>query len=369
MPGSSSIDIVIPSYRLDESVLLRIIQLQQPANWQVFIYIIADNHALQIPAALQQMQKEGRVQIIINERNMGVSASRNIGIGAGSAKWILFLDDDIIPGPDLLFAYTRAITKHADAIGFVGVVDFPKPFNAATLALEINGSLTHFSMAKYKPSMIWAPTANIVLNRNKMHPGLFDTALTKSGEDIDFLVRNSLLFDERYIAVPDAMVVHPWWNSGSIQTGRLFRYGEGGAQIAMKSPVKAYTYRDFTNTAETLLLLVLVWPLAMLNGYGALIGKLALIIIAAEFLTNWLKVIIKGKLFSPVVTFYLLWIKNCYEAGYLYAALKKGHIAGFGERVDLGFARPNPSPFRLNRWKIIKLLLITLMVFILIVVK
>lgn len=367
MPGNQSLDIVIPSYRLDESVLLNIIQLQHPENWHVFTYIIVDNIELAIPSSLQQLQREGKIQVSVNAKNIGVSASRNIGIGCGTSKWILLLDDDIIPDPFLLLAYARAIEANAEALGFVGVVDFPKPVNAATLALEINGSLTHFNMARHKPSMIWAPTANIVLNRNKMHPGLFDTGLTKSGEDIDFLVRNSLLFNERYISVSDALAVHPWWDNGTVQSNRLFRYGEGGAQIAMKSPVKEYTYRDFTNTVETLLLLVLLWPVAMFYGYGALIGKLALVIIVAEFLTNWLKVIIKGKLYSPMVAFYLMWIKNCYEAGYMVAALGSGHIAGFGERVDLGFARPHPSPFRLNRWKIIKLLLISGMLFLIVI--
>lgn len=367
MPGNHSLDIIIPSYRLDESVLLNIIQLQHPENWHVFIYIIVDNIEIPIPSSLQQLQREGKIKISVNAKNIGVSASRNIGIGTSTSKWILFLDDDIVPDPLLLLAYARAIEKNTEALGFVGVVDFPKPINAATLALEINGSLTHFNMARYKPSMIWAPTANIVLNRNKMHPGLFDTTLIKSGEDIDFLVRNSLLFNERYISVPDALVVHPWWDNGTVQSKRLFRYGEGAAQIAVKSPVKEYTYRDFTNTVETLLVLVLLFPLAIFYGYGALIGKLALVLIVAEFLTNWFKVITKGKIYSPLVAFYLMWIKNCYEAGYLVAALRSGHIAGFGERMDLGFARPHPSPFRLNRWKIIKLLLIIGMIFLIVI--
>lgn len=366
MAGNQSIDIIIPSYRLNESFLSPIVQLPHPPGWAVSIYIIADNPATDVPQLLQQWAKEGRIHLLINSRNEGPGQTRNNGIRAGSGKWIILLDDDVMPQEDLLYAYAAAIENNPEAIGFVGVTEFPQPVNAATLALKINGTISHFDLAKYQPSMLWAPTANFVLNRDKLDPSLFDPSLKKSGEDIEFLVRNSFRSGQQYISVPGALVRHPWWNDGGVQTNRLFRYGGGGSEIARKPVIKPYTYRDFTNTPETLFLLLLLLPFAIVWGFIYPVALIAISVLLAEFITNWVKAIIRGKTYSMAVAFQLAWIKNVYETGYLYCSLKDGHFGGFMERTDLGFVKPHPSPFRLNRWKIIKtvvLLILLLLMF------
>lgn len=358
MTGNRSIDIVIPSYRLDESFLSPIIQLPHPPGWAVSIYIVADNPAADVPGRLQQWAQEGRIQLFINSRNEGPGQTRNYGIRAGKGKWIILLDDDVKPQEDLLHTYVQAIENNPEAIGFVGVTEFPSPVNAATLALKLNGSITHFDMARYRPSMLWAPTANLVLNRDKLDPALFDPSLKKSGEDIEFLVRNSFRSGQPYISVPGAVVKHPWWDNGAVQTNRLFRYGGGGSEVAAKPVIRPYTYRDFSNTPETLLLLLLILPFALAGNFAYVIAIVAVSVVLAEFITNWLKAIIRGKTWSLAVAFQLMWLKNVYETGYLYCSLAESRLSGFMERTDLGFVKRHPGPFRLNRWKIIKMLII-----------
>lgn len=361
MEDKYSIDIVVPSFRLDETILTDIINLPKPDGFNVSTYIIADNPNVVVPESIRNLDEAGKIHLIINEVNLGFSATRNKGIRAGSGKWTLLLDDDIKPRPDLLTAYAAAIKENADAIGFAGVTCFPAPFNAVTRALEINGSVSHFKAALQHTELIWAPTANIMLNKQKVDKELFDTRLKYSGEDIDFLVRNCLLFREKYTGVPDAVVVHPWWDNGHAQTTRMFRYGVGASQIARKEPVKKYTYRDFTNTSETLLLLILLLPLLLITGYGYFAAAFVISLLAAEFITNWLKAIIAGKTYSPVIAFHLMWVKNCWEYGYLYGSLTEGYFNGFAQRIEMGFVKPHPSPFRTNRWKIIKLVLLVLL--------
>lgn len=347
-----SIDIVIPTFRLDEKVLLDIIHLPQPEAFRFHIYIIADNPAASIPASIRALHDAGRIRLTVNPRNLGVAATRNAGIRAGNGKWILFLDDDVYPDQQLLYAYAVAISRHPDALGLAGSTRFPAPFNAVTTALEISGNTYHFKAAAYHDSLIWAPTANIMLNREKLDHELFDPALV-TGEDIDFLVRHCLASGERYISVPDALVTHPWWNNGQVQTKRMMSYGKGASQIARKLPVSNYTYIDFTNTSETILLLLLVMPFYT---HFAATGIAAVLI--AEYLTNWLKGGITGGSWSPVVGFYLMWMKNCREFAFLKESLFTGYWKGFARRIETGFVKPHPSPFRLNKWKIIKMILI-----------
>ena len=358
MKGDYTIDVVIPSFRLDEEILHRIVDLSTPVNFTVVVYIISDNPKLTVPQSILNLYNSGKINLVINETNIGFSASRNMGIRAGNGKWILLLDDDIIPNENLLISYANAIAANENAIGFAGVTFFSQPFNAVTKALEISGATGHFKSAQHIRSMKWAPTANIVLNRYKILNSLFDETLKAGGEDIDFLVKNSLHFNENYISVPGATVEHPWWNKGKLQTARMFRYGIGAADIAIKDPIKNYTYRDFLNTSELLLLLLLILPFAAFHHHQKIIVVCCVAVIILEFITNYLKAIIIGKTFSPVVAFNLSWLKNCREAGYLYGSLAKGHINNFAARIDMGFTKPHPTPFRLNRWKIIKMLIL-----------
>ena len=352
-----AIDIIIPSFRLEEQFLLPILSLNKPPYFRIHFFIICDNPGKKIPDAIQQLTHSGEVTIMLNESNLGPSASRNKGIQLGNAKWILLLDDDIRPEENLLHAYAAAIQRQPDAIGFAGPCFFPRHFNAATTALDLNGSTSHFTAASRVVDQYWVPTANVMLNREKLDGDLFDPGL-RTGEDIDFLLRNALRFGGKYISVPDAIVLHPWWNNGTVQTKRQFQYGMGASQLLTKSPVKDYTWFDFTNTPETLFLWLLLLPFAIWFEWNRSYLLFPVALLFAEWLTNWFKAIWLGKTASPIVASLLAWTKNCREAGQLFGTLSKMQLSRFAKRIDLGFEKPHPSPFRLNRWKIIKMLVL-----------
>jgi len=197
-----------------------------------------------------------------------------------------------------------------------------------------------------------------MLNRDKMDPELFSERLKKGGEDIEFLVRNATINKEKYISVSDAVVEHPWWNGGD--TRRLFRYGAGAAQIAPLPAIKDYTYHDFTNTTETLFLFLVSSPLIVPQQSWGLLLTLALIVVLAEFMTNCIRCVYLSGKFSLRLAFHLFWLKNCYEAGYFCESVLRGRISGYAERIEMGFSKRNPSWFRLNKWKIIKMCLIAI---------
>ena len=55
----------------------------------------------------------------------GASAARNVGVAASDADWVLFLDDDTTPSPDLLHQYAEA------AEAWLGDPDAPEPYGFA----------------------------------------------------------------------------------------------------------------------------------------------------------------------------------------------------------------------------------------------
>ena len=355
---ANTIDVVIPSFRLDEGILLGIFNVEKPVGFTINFFVIADNPNLEVPNSILKLDQQGAIKLVVNAENLGFSKTRNKGIGLGTGKWVLLLDDDIVPENSFLVAYTDSIISHPNAIGFAGVTEFPAPFNAATQAMELHGMTGHFKAANQYHELMWVPTANVMLNREEMDTSLFNEDLLKGGEDIEFLVRNSKLSGKKYIGVPNARVEHPWWNGGVIQTERTYRYGAGAAQIANLSAIRKHTYHDFTNTSETLLLLILSSPLIGVNWSWPLLISIILIVVGAELLTNLIRSVYLFKGISLSLAWYLFWLKNCYEFGYLFESLRTGRLLGFAERIDMSFAKENPSWFRLNKWKIVKMILI-----------
>lgn len=357
-----SIDIVIPSFRLNEEILIGIFSLKKPKSCLVKYFLIADNPSVVISEKLSQNITENNVTLLVNSINLGFSRTRNKGIDAGNGDWIVLLDDDIIPQPDLLIVYSNAIEEYPDSIGFAGATKFPKPFNIVTEALFLNGSVGHFDSTIKGKEISWTPTANVLLNRKKLADRRFLPELKNGGEDIELLFRNSVENSQKYISIPEAYVTHPWWNEGRSQIKRMFRYGKGISDIIDLPHHRSYTYLDFTTTIEsTLLILFFAIATYFIDGSFPVLLVLLTFILLAEFLTNLIRSIKLSGRFSLNLAVQMLLHKNSYEAGALFRILEKRKFNYIFKRLDVSFTKPNPSAFRLNKWKIIKLSLIVIM--------
>lgn len=353
----TDLDIIVPSFRLDMPVLEKIINLERPPGLRAHLYIIADNPQLAVPEALKAAARQERIRLHVNQCRQGPSVSRNEGIRMSRSPWILLLDDDIDPVPDLLYTYAAAINEFPDALGFAGSTRFPEPVNSVTRAFQILGVPDSYAAAEKKETLVWASASNVLLNRAKMDISLFDGKL-QAAEDIDFLTRNSLQYHETYRSLPAALVHHPWWNNGRQQTARFFGWGAGAAQLARKKPASYYIYYDLTNPLETLLLLALLSPLAWYFNWLPLVYTLSVAVLLAEFLICWGKTIQTGKSFSPLVALNLMWTKNVFEAGRLRSHIRERYWQGFAQRVDLAFDKTFPPDFRLDHWRWLKMALV-----------
>lgn len=355
-----SIDVVIPSFRLNADILKKILDLTAPPDVNLQFIIVADNPEIDVPEEIKACSKNKALKILINEINLGFSATRNRGIDESKSDWILLLDDDIDPDQHLIVKYSEAVKLHPDAIGFIGTTYMPAPFNVVTTALHIYGITGHFTSATREKEMVWAPTANILLNKKKLAARRFNEILKNGGEDIELLSRNAMENGATYFPVPEAFVVHPWWNNGKSQVKKMFNYGKASTDVLRFGHIKRYAFLDFTNTSESLCLLFLFAVLqSLIMGPDIhLYLLLTWLIIFSEFLICVIKAAFALKKISLSVSFQLFLHKLAYETGAVLQAIRTGKITAFSRRVDLSFRKPNPPPFRLNRWKIIKMLMI-----------
>ena len=324
-----SIDVVIPSYNFNEKLIDRIKQIRIPEGVIVKYFIVIDNPVLKLPAR----EIEG-ITLIKNDENKGAHISRNVGIEAGNGEWILFLDDDIKPEPDLITKYYDMI-KENDAPGYIGKTGFPDPCNRFTRAVVDSDILTFFSLAETRSSMWWGVTANMMINRKAMGDIRFDERFPKAGggEDIDLCLRICKRTDKEFLTVPEAVVSHGWWNQGKFGLKRFGRWTYGDSRLTVLHP--ELRYYNFPNVVEGVLLGFLGSMLAYYLGHAELWWSLMIpcAILLADVFGEFIKLGLT-KRWSLINAALVTAIRGANDAGRLLGNLSRGRIHGVLERFD-----------------------------------
>ncbi len=345
---------------MNETVLLPILNLEKPADAQIRFFLICDNPVAELTGALKEVCERPDIQFLKNEVNLGVSATRNRGIDHSSADWILFLDDDIIPSPDILIQYTNGIRNNPGEIGFIGPVDLPAPTHAFNKAVIANGSMDIFGIARKRDGFAWGATANIMFNRKAVGSLRFSAVYPKmgGGEDVDFSYhlrdRNQR---KRIKCLPEAAVTHPWWGNEKPVWSRPFRYGIGNSYLAGQHP--SYAYYDFLSTPETLLICLVVMPILVLSGivgWAACLWFLAGILLIEAIATS-IQLIKRSRKSSPSVLGYGIALRFIYELGMLQGSLSRGRLDEIGLRFNFEGKTNNPPFYHSNTRRLVKWIL------------
>lgn len=360
-----SIDIIIPSFRLDEKYILPILRLPKPAHAVIRFFLVVDNPSVVPSDNIRSLVDNNNIFLIVNEKNMGAAETRNKGIELSQAYWILFLDDDISVNDDLLATYVRAAETHPEEIGFIGLVRLPEPQTAFTKAIKASGAMDIFSIAAHKPSFAWGATANIMVKRSAVGDTRFSAVYPKSGggEDVDFFlkVREKNGF-RNFRTLPEAAVVHPWWNNESVDFGRPFRYGKGNSWLGDLNP--QYTYHDFLNTPETLLLSLLAAFLLLLFKPAWVAPVLVFIagVLVIEIIASAVQTIKRYPSAGPKVMLYVMVLRLVHETGVLWGKLSRLKLKGIGERFHDNGVIKKIDFYRSNTYRTVKWVLYALLI-------
>ncbi|KAG9014685.1 hypothetical protein FRB94_010532 [Tulasnella sp. JGI-2019a] len=311
-----TLDVIVPCYRVNIGILDRILELK-PSNTcsTMFIIIIDDPHSPNIIELLAKYGARPDVRIRVNVRNLGASESRNRGMRESSAEWVHFLDDDVEPDSALLKNAERYIRQHPDAAGFIGATLFPCAETVATAAIYL-ASVTYFwdiaKKMKDHRDLPWGVTANLIARRNIQDDIYYDPVFPKTGggEDIDFCLKKRRARMDHggggFLAAPDVIVTHPWWNGGGRSYQRFWKWAQGDGALVRMYP--EYTYRDFApNSGECLLVCVIALVLA--TGFG---------LVTVNWRVAWLAVKMILSLMAANLLHDLYW-HLCWEAERLQA--------------------------------------------------
>lgn len=249
--GRVTIDVVIPSIRLDARGLLEALHMDVPPGAAVRYYVVSDNPSLRPGVTVHRGVP---VHVMVNADSLGAPLSRNVGLEAGTGRYVLFVDDDVAISPGLLRPYLDAILEDPGAPGYVGPTVFPDPVNSFTRGIVASGMLTFFGLPANPRLVAWGTTSNLMVRRDAVGDIRFSADFPKhgGGEDIDFCIRVAKRNGRWFRTVPGAAVRHPWWRGAARSYARFFRWSFGDSRLVRLHPEHAY--RGLPDMVETLAL-------------------------------------------------------------------------------------------------------------------
>ena len=361
------IDVVIPSIRPNASNLSRIVSLEAPPQTSVRYYVVVDTDE-PIDSMAQGLASRKNTTSIVNDRNRGAAFSRNRGFSAGSGDFVLFIDDDTEPDPDLIAAYRRAVDGNPDAPGFAGTTRFKPAINSFTSGMVASGIPDVWSMAETHATLAWGVTSNLLVRRSTAKDVRFSEVFPKGGggEDIDYGLCLTSRCGRPLVSVPEAITIHDWWNGGRRQYRRLFRWAYGDSRLGQLHP--EHRFYAPPNLVETLTVGLVVLGITIGAGFidplrvALWAGAMIFVDLAVEVVRlsgTGRKAGVRTSLEAAV-------IRCTNDLGRLVGNLRRGRLAGFMERFDYFCTRETvPHELRLATAKFFMFLAASIIVFVL----
>jgi GT2 family glycosyltransferase len=112
-----SLTVAIPSYGRDEVLIDTVAALLalDPPPWELLLVDQTPRHDPAAETQLSSWQREGRLRWL-RLPQPSITAAMNRALQDARGERVLFLDDDILPDPDLLAAHVRAGAAHPEAM-------------------------------------------------------------------------------------------------------------------------------------------------------------------------------------------------------------------------------------------------------------
>ena len=129
----------------------------------------------------------------IFQSNQGPAAARNNGISQARGKLLLFLDDDVLPTPELLIEHLKVHAQHGENVVAIGPMLSPSDFKMSPWVNWEQEALAKqyrdMDLGKWEPTARQFYTGNSSLARKHLTEiGGFDVSFTRA-EDVELAYR------------------------------------------------------------------------------------------------------------------------------------------------------------------------------------
>jgi len=226
MPETTLFSLVIPTFARPEplkSCLRGVSEIRFPAEH--FEVVVSDDGS---PVPVEQVVApfHDRLRlVVVTGPNAGPAAARNRGAARAAGQYLVFIDDDCVPDPELLAALERRFAATPDALIGGGIVNaLPEnPFSTATQ--QIIEYVYQYSERMQGKTRLFTTSILAVSTEGFRRLGGFSEDLT-TGEDYDFCHRwqhaggSAVYAREAAVHHAHHLTLRSFWR-------QHFRYGRG----------------------------------------------------------------------------------------------------------------------------------------------
>jgi glycosyltransferase involved in cell wall biosynthesis len=202
------VSVVIPTYNRARHLARALEALElQTIGADAFEVIVVDDGSTDDTAATLARDWDLGLQTL-HQPNQGPGAARNAGIAIATGRVVLFVDDDVIPAPDLIELHLRAHGEPGRAvIGRMVAPTVRQPFWAEWEMRTLERQYEMMVAAIFEPTPRQFYTANASVRRDDLlRAGLFDPRYRRA-EDVELAFR----LEEaglRFVFESEAHVLH-----------------------------------------------------------------------------------------------------------------------------------------------------------------
>lgn len=203
------VTIIIPTYNRARYLARALDALErQTVSNGTFDVVVIDDGSTDDTAEIARRPYAFPMQLI-TQTNQGPAAARNAGICRATGDVILFVDDDVIPAPDLVALHLGMHAGEARVV--IGRMTAPahgrQPFWAKWEQLMLERQYGDMVAGRFQPCPRQFYTANASVRRDDLvRAGLFDPSFRRS-EDVELAYRLERL-GLPFVFVSEARVLH-----------------------------------------------------------------------------------------------------------------------------------------------------------------
>jgi GT2 family glycosyltransferase len=209
---TAAIDVVIATRDRYEPlrVCLDALGRQTFDRFQVIIADDGSRHPVAAQLPVEQIGV-GPAHVVRSDSSVGSATSRNRGIAEGTAPYVLFLDDDSVPHPELVARHVKVLSKTPGSVASFGPI-LPPPDNRLEPwnlweADRLGREYSKLRRGEIEPSWMHIYAGNLAVHRANLEAvGGFDESFARQ-EDIELGLRLSRA-GCRFVFEPSAVVWH-----------------------------------------------------------------------------------------------------------------------------------------------------------------
>jgi glycosyltransferase involved in cell wall biosynthesis len=281
------------------------------------------DHSAQVAAAFG-------AQVLCRAHSGGPAAARNLGAASASGDWLLFLDADVVPHPDLLVRLNALLSQEPHLAACFGSYD-DQPA-APGLVSQFRNLLHHFTHQNGCPEArtFWAGCGAIRRDIFLAHRGFDESYRDASIEDIELGARLTAA-GHRILLSPDLQVRHlKRWTLRSMVSTDVFHRALPWARLIFR---QGETPNDLNTRWSQRFSALFAWLfLAAAFGSPWFAALVPVSICALLFIgiwnAGWLRFLLqrRGLLFAvasfPLLILYLLYSSAAFGAALVAATLE-----------------------------------------------